>query len=225
MVRWTLFTLCLVAQFSVVAGADDRPPGTYSAKEITATVVDDEHEQPLEGVIVVAQWVLYVAGLGHGGHGPRLHVAEAVTDSAGRLHFPGWGPKPNPRYPFSRLVNRDPVLSFFKPGYHPRLVQNRWAANETVRVSEWDGKTIRLKRFAGNDTAWARELRNFQGRGWLAWDEDYVDWRLMPRMVLELELQRLELEKKRVSAQVSPSPLRYLRTTVDQVREFLERRP
>lgn len=220
---WTLMALCLgVAQFSPVAWAEEWPPTSYSAKEITATVVDDRNGQPLDGVIVVAQWVLYVAAVGHGDHGPRLNVAETVSDAAGRFSFSAWGPKPNPRYPFTKLINRDPLLSIFKAGYGPLILQNRWAGNEAVRESEWNSKTIRLKRFIETNREWAKVVTRFQHR--LGWSEDMIDWRWMPRMVLALELERLELQRKRVYVPgFTPSPLERLGTTAEQVRLFLER--
>jgi hypothetical protein len=205
---------------SSVGAAEEWPPPSYSAKEIRATLVDEDSGQPLEGVVVVAQWVLWVAG--PGGHGPRLHVQETVTNSTGQFYFPGWGPKPNPRYPITRLVDRDPLLSFFKPGYRPRTVQNRWDRNESVRFSEWDGKTITLKRFAGTDKQWAKELRNFQGQlGWLLanWD-----WHLLPRMVLAVESERLALEMRGLTVEVPPSPIDGRETTAEDVRRFLEDR-
>jgi hypothetical protein len=203
---------------SSVGAAEEWPPPSYSAKQIRATLVDEDSGQPIEGVVVVAQWVLWVAG--PGGHGPRLHVLETVTDSTGQFYFPAWGPKPNPRYPITRLMDRDPLLSFFKPGYRPRSIQNRWDRNDSVRFSEWDGKPIGLKRFGGTDSEWAKELRNLQTS--LDWLDDF-DWRLTPRMVLALESERLALKRKRVYVPgFTPISLEELGTTVEEVRRFME---
>ena len=205
------------------ADAQEWPPPVYSAKEIRATVVDTETGQPLDGVIMVAQWILFVAAPGHGGHGPRLHVVEAVTDGMGRFHIPGWGPKPNPRYPFTSLDNQDPQLSFFKLGYRPLTVQNRWDRNESVRFSEWDGKTIKLEKFRGTDKEWGRAISFLQTA--LAWGwQRMMDWRQMPRMVLALELERQRLEQLQpgiAGSGFSPSPLSSFGTTVEEVRRFL----
>lgn len=214
-------TLLIAVTLPSSIGADEEwpPPRLYAAKEISARLVDEDSGRPLEEVVVVAQWVLWVAGPGT--HGPRLHVLETVTDSAGQFHFPGWGPKPNPRSPITRLIDRDPLLSFFKPGYRPQTVQNRWERNDSVRFSEWNGKSITLKRFTGTDAEWIKELRYLQSR--LAWLVEDFDWRLTPRMVLALELERLALQRKRVyePGYTLTSP-ETLGTTVEEIRRFLE---
>ena len=91
-------------------------PDTYSAAPIHGWVVDAETKQPLEGVHVVAQWILQT-GLLHGEHSTRLHIMETVTDQSGAYHFPGWGPKPRPF--LARFDGFDPMLTFFKPGHVP----------------------------------------------------------------------------------------------------------
>jgi uncharacterized GH25 family protein len=78
---------------------------SYSAKPITAKVVDAVTGEPLEGVNVVAHWLMEdpQAGRGQG----DLELMEAVTDKSGEFHFPGWGPKAIPRdkFPGTRLTN------------------------------------------------------------------------------------------------------------------------
>lgn len=206
--------------FELQTEVEDPPPLTYSAKPLQGIMVDGQTGEPLEGVAVVAQWVLFVSGPGHGGHGPRLHVAEAVTDNRGKFLIPGWGPKPNPQYPWTSLLDRDPMLSFFRRGYRPLTVQNRWERNDSVRFSEWDGKTIKLEKFRGTDEEWARALGFLQTT--LAWGwRGVMDWRHLPRMVLAVELERLRLEQKRVGI-FDLSPLSSFDTTVEEVRRFLE---
>src|SRR6266540_7096039 len=89
---------------------------TYSAKPIEAWVVDEETKQPLEGVIVVANWELRY-GLEGGAY--QLTIMETVTDKNGRFYFPGWGPKAIPKELPSgaRLKEDDPGLLFYKHGY------------------------------------------------------------------------------------------------------------
>jgi hypothetical protein len=202
--------------------AQEWPPAVYSAKEIRVTVVEAETGKPLEGAIVVAQWVLFMSNPVHGDHGPRLYVTEAITNAEGKLYIPGWGPKPNPRYPFTSLIDRDPMLSFLKPGFRPLVIQNRWDRNDSVRFSEWDGKTIKLERFIGTDAEWAKELTIFQG--WLAWGwKEVMDWRWMPRTVLAVEQERQKLEQKRVYVLgFTPSPLDAFGTSLAEVRRFVE---
>lgn len=113
------------------------------------------------------------------------------------------------------------MLSFLKPGFRPLVIQNRWDRNDSVRISEWDGKTIKFERFIGTDAEWAKELTIFQG--FLAWERDVVDWRQMPRMVLAVEQERQKLEQKRVYVPgFTPSPLDTLGTSVGEVQRFVE---
>lgn len=216
-------TLLLALGMLVAAQVEveDPPPLTYSAKPVRGVVVDAATGEPLADVVVVAQWVLFVSGPGHGGHGPRLHVTEAITNSEGKFQIPEWGPKPNPRYPWTRLRDEDPALSFFKRGYAPHYVQNRWDRNESVRFSEWDGKTIKLEKFTGTPEEWAWKLSLLQTS--LAWGwEEVMDWRSIPRMALALELERLSLAQKKLKVS-NISGLYEFATTIEEVREFLER--
>lgn len=200
----------------LAAEVEGPPPLTYSAKPGQGVVVDAQTGEPLGGVIVVAQWVLDQAGVGSY---RRLHVFETTTDVTGNYVIPGWGPKRNPFYPCTRLRDQDPEMSFFKRGYTPHYVQNRWDRNGSMRFSEWDGKTIRLLRFTGTNDEWARKLSLLQTG--LAWGWDVVDWRLMPRITLALELERLILEQKPLKVS-NLSPLSTLGTTIEEIRRFLE---
>src|SRR5947209_3399798 len=64
----------------------------YSAEPITATVVDADTKEPLEGVVVVAHWEMK-GGLEGGNVEGEVMIMEAVTDAQGKFHFPAWGPK------------------------------------------------------------------------------------------------------------------------------------
>ena len=135
--------LVALAMAPAVALAAD--PDTYSAAPIHGWVVDAETKQPLEGVHVVAQWILQT-GLLHGEHSTRLHIMETVTDQSGAYHFPGWGPKPRPF--LARFDGFDPMLTFFKPGHVPLDRTNFDPPQEgALRTSVWDGKTIELQPF------------------------------------------------------------------------------
>jgi hypothetical protein len=205
------------------ASAQEWSP-VYSAKEIRATVVDKETGRALEGVVVVAQWVLFVSGPGDGWHGPRLYVTEAVTDKEGKFYIPGWGPKPNPGYPSTGLTDRDPVLSLFKPRYWPLTLPNADARNDAVRHSRWDGKIIELEKYRGTGTEyeWAWLLYHLQLA--LGWGET-MEWRRLPKMTLAIleELERiprkLRLEQPPFAVLGGPESLG---TTLEEVRRFVE---
>lgn len=128
---------------------------TYSAKPIEAWVVDAETKQPLEGVIVAAQWQLRYGWEGGGAY--PLTVMEAVTDKNGRFYFPAWGPKSIPEHLPSeaRLKDWDPAMVLYKKDYtylmltNDRPIRSMSGHGSLTRTSEWDGKTISLAKFRG----------------------------------------------------------------------------
>ncbi len=198
-------------------------PDTYSAAPIHGRVVDAETKEPLEGVHVVAQWILQT-GLLHGQHTTRLHIMETVTDPRGAYHFPGWGPKPRPF--LSSLDVFDPMLTFFKPGHVPLDRTNFHPPQTgTLRTSVWDGKTIELQPFRGTPREWLRYLRHMQGR--LAWGQvvgevpqqvnDY--WKHFPRAILAVLKER-----ERIAPDLRPyvSDLTSWHVTEEQLRALIE---
>jgi hypothetical protein len=173
---------------------------SYSAKPITAKVVDADTGEALEGVNVIAQWLMQdpQAGRGQG----NLELMEAVTDKNGEFHFPGWGPKAIPRDKFSgtRLTNQDPAIIFFKSGYHihavindshPSMRRDPHDMGPPVRDSQWDGQVIKMKKFKG-------ELKEYgmQARSTLT-GTYYSDceWKKMPRMIATLIKEGERLRK------------------------------
>lgn len=126
----------------------------------------------------------------------------------------------NTLYPWSQLDTKDPEISFFKPGYTPRIVENSRHRHDTVRFSEWDGKTIKLEKFTGTPDDWAWKLGNLQtsvARG----REDVMDWRSIPRMALTLEVERLSLARRKLKVS-NISGLYAFGTTIEEVRQFPE---
>ena len=130
---------------------------TYSAKPITATVVDAETGEPLEGVHVVAHWLLHDRTSWRSAG--DLELMESVTDKEGQFHFPGWKGKAPPKVGLytARLDNVDPGMVLFKTGYQPRGVDNdlqperlRDENHTWERYSDWDGKVIKLQKFKGD---------------------------------------------------------------------------
>lgn len=165
-------------------------PLTYSAKEVRGQIVDAETGDPIKGAIVVAQWVLFHVGIGHGGHKSRIHIDEAVTDKDGRYYVPAWGPKIRP--PMTELVNRDPEILIFKSDYEPRTVQNSdMNRTESVRVSEWDGKIIKLNKSNDNIERQGRYLGSFFTS--LGYGKSDTDWRNYPRMLIAVYAEKRRL--------------------------------
>ena len=121
-------------------------PPLYWGEDIHGRVVDAENGAPIEGAVVLADWKLYGGGIGHGGHRNSLFVAEMLTNGNGEFSFGKWGPKLRP---LSNALDNAPWLVVFKSGYEHRFLPNEHDSNWFVRRSDWDGKTIELKRFRG----------------------------------------------------------------------------
>src|SRR3989442_5331400 len=175
-------------------------PATYSAEAIEAWVVDEETGQPLEGVPVVANWKLW------GGLHPdvigSLVVMETVTDTKGHFSFPAWGPKPRP--PGSYLHTDDPLLLLFKRDYEYLAVGNSPTERVTksaVRRFAENGKTLKMKKFAGSLEKYAWHLRILDDDldFMLRHGEGECLWKQFPRMLVALHLEKLHLKEKGTS--------------------------
>ncbi len=131
-------------------------PPLYWGEVIHARVIDADTGEPVEGVVVVADWKLYGGGIGHGGHHRALFAEETVTDANGELTFGKWGPKQRPAY---AVLDTAPWLLLFKSGYQHRFLSNEAESNAAVRRSDWTGRTVELQRFVGTDAQRVDALR------------------------------------------------------------------
>lgn len=175
------------------------PPPMYSAEAIEAWVVDEQTGHPLEGVVVVAHWALRGGVFSKNTIG-QLMILETVTDAKGRFAFPAWGPKVRPVTGF--LHNRDPAILLFKSGYHPQGLENdatEKVNTSAVRRSEWNGKTIKFKKFEGSLQEYADRLRFFNTdvEALVEYGEN-CEWKQVPRMLLALDQQRKLFDEKKV---------------------------
>jgi len=210
----SLLTMALIA-YAPAAVAD---PAIYSAKAVRGAVVDDVTGEPLAGVVVVAQWELVrelLPGMVNKSYGDRLAIAETVTDASGRYEIAGWGPVARP--PSTHLEHRDPSISFFKPGYYPWTVTNEVRSSysrDALRVSQWDGQTVRLRKYTGQPQEWlvqdgrfkaparvAGTLEDYASRvnglqNTLQWTKGNDDWKKYPRMVEALAAERERLKRE-----------------------------
>jgi hypothetical protein len=86
------------------------PTGTASAfLRATATIVDDETGEPIEGAIALAQWVKYSATLFEGGVPYAAKAKETTSDKDGKIYISGYWTL----NPFAS----DRHLTVYKPGY------------------------------------------------------------------------------------------------------------
>lgn len=169
---------------------------TYSAEAIEAWVVDAETGQPIEGVVVSANWELEIGTVGGNVPAGQIMVTETVTDKKGRFHFPAWGPKSTPlSFPVPlfksepHLVNRDPHMLLFKSGYKWVGLENTPMINYnkgSLRKSEWNGKTIKMEKFKGDLKEYAKHLDFFDP----IFIREDCNWKIVPKMVLAIDQQR-----------------------------------
>ena len=163
-------------------------PPVYFAKEIKGQIVDASSGRPIKGAVIVAQWISFVAGPGHGGHNLRLHIIETVTDSVGRYTIPSWGPKLH--LPFTELDRIDPRLSIFKSGYLPKELINSQDRSKMIRSSDWDGRIIRLQCFNGKIEDYARKMESMSN----GLPRDGDEWKSFPYMVIALSKEHARLQ-------------------------------
>ncbi len=165
---------------------------TYTAEPMTAVVIDADTKKPLEGVVVVAHWQLITGTAGGSVEAGQLMVMEAVTGPDGKFTFPGFGPKTV----WNRvLVNQDPELLLFRPGYEYRRFFNPYSSDwalrtRPVRRSVWDGKTIELKRYRGTGEGYAEHIYKLDGNLDRMRDGDQCEWKSIPRMLVALHRMR-----------------------------------
>lgn len=188
----------VIAAVMLVGGCATVGVPSYSAEPIEAWVVDEQTGESLEGVVVVANWLLMRGTLGGRTQLGPLMVLEAVSDARGRFFLPAWGPVPNRTPGF--LDHEDPELWFFKPGYQLVGVANHYASDHrtkpSTRKSDWNGKVIRLKRFAGEREKYAEHIAS---RGWslsstLKWYEECTITRT-PKLAAALDRENTRLKQ------------------------------
>jgi len=201
-IRNTLFVFFLALGIPDPASAGLFSKG-YSAEPIEAWVIDAETKQPLEGVIVTANWQLEEGTFGGNVPVGQLMVMEAVTDNNGRFYFPAWGPiKPKKGH----LVIRDPQLLIFKSGYKHFGLENELAQNYNkgpVRRSEWNGKKIEMREFKGGLKEYGKHLVDLNiSLNW-AINGRNCEWKSITRMILALGEVDRQLRKIGVERSVS----------------------
>ena len=158
---------------------------SYSAKSITARVVDADTKKPIEGVIVLADWRLH--GLGPEGGSPGLLMRlEAMTDRSGSFHVPAWGPKELVQSEW--LEGTDPDILLFKDGYGFQPLREwfrpsgRLPRPPKILASSYDGNIVEMRKFDGDLHAWARHLSDWSTR-LFGTAIDRCGWQDMPRTI------------------------------------------
>ncbi len=137
----------------------------YESPGFRIRIVDKETGQPLEGIHALAEWYQYAD------RGTGVFMAQdAVSGPDGVLVFPPWGPFRG--YHSGLILQYDPVITLFKPGYvlpptQPgdtrRAIRNvgQEDTSTTKRVRRFgrDGATYAMERFEGTLEEWVRLLK------------------------------------------------------------------
>ena len=193
-VQW-LLVVTSVLPFSACA-----MPLTYSAEPMEARVIDVDTKQPLEGVIVTANWQLEEGTFGGNVPAGQLMVMESVTDKEGKFSFPAFGPK---RAPKGHLVDRDPQLLLFKSGYEYQRLNNPYSSDRKMRLrpvrrSDWHGKTIEMKLFKGAVGKYAERFKDFNREldSIISQEPEDCYWKKLPHTISAMMQERRILEQK-----------------------------
>lgn len=201
---------CTVAQVVVVGSP------LYTAPSFGGSVVDEETQQPLEGVIVVAHWELQRTAIQTVTVG-QLKVLETLTDAHGRYQFSGWAQAASP---LDHVSPDSPILLFFKSGYSPRQTSNYQfnmpAAAGPVLVSEWNGKVVQLKKFSENLEKYAREVENFERALDFVFRHKDCMWQKTPRILIAMDREEKLLKEQGVSNSLHSLEYRYKGAIIPQ---------
>ena len=183
----------------VTQPACSGPPSHYSAEAIEARVIDAESKKPLEGVIVTANWQL-LGGMEGSLPLGQMMVMESVTNRDGAFRFPSWGPLKRPQ---GYLREGDPQLLLFKSGYEYQRLSNPVSSkinHDSIRRSQWNGKTIALKPFKGTGEEYADHIYRLRNDIVLMLDfssgSPDCNWKRTPRMLVALYQLGLRLEQE-----------------------------
>lgn len=170
-------------------------PPVYYARSIEGRVVDAETGQPLKSVIITANWQLERGTFGGNVPAGQIEVKETVTDTDGRFRFPAWGPQITFR---GGLVYDDPQLLVFKPGYRFRELRNTLVSDYNtswIRNSDWDGKTIELKKFEETIEAYENQFESFNDNleHIAAENPEECGWKQIPSTIRAMYQERMRL--------------------------------
>jgi len=161
----------------------------YSAEPTEGWIIDADTKQPMEDVIVVANWQLHKSTVGEKIPADHLHIMETLTDRNGRYYFEGWEPR---AAQWGFFIDRDPELLFYKEGYQYLGLKNPLRSEidtSKVRQSVWTGKTIELKRFDGNLEDYATHLSSLYASMRTILHGSRCEWKSTPQLVLAVAEQ------------------------------------
>lgn len=105
-----IYAVILICLFPCIRGECFR---FWNGSAPTATVIDDETEQPIEGAVAIAIWREHSSTMRawwEGGTDAVVRIEEVVTDLSGNIYIDGF-------WNWHFLESRYPHLTIYKPGY------------------------------------------------------------------------------------------------------------
>ena len=184
-------------------------PPFYWALPIHGQIVDADTNAPLEGVIIAAHWELQAPWVGPVG---QVAVMEAVTNKDGRYTIRWW--RPRLRWNLGGLLESTaPGMLFFKSGYNWEVCAN-WTVRPSYSVfpsSDCNGRTIKLKKFQGNDKEYVEKVSRLDNELEFAFRHDDCSWKKIPHMLVAIDQEGKRLKAKGVRTVLGgvPSSLEY----------------
>jgi hypothetical protein len=116
----------------------------FSANPIDLKVIDAATKEPVEGALIFAHWQVEHGTIGGRGIPRQEKLLEAITDNAGKAHFPGWGPSV---VLDGEIQEKRPRILIFKSGYKWRALINEMDLRKrpsNLGESDWNNKSIEL---------------------------------------------------------------------------------
>ncbi len=208
------------------------PWNKFKSAPFSGTIIDKETKQPIEGGVVLVVWPRMTGSFGGASGMGVVEVKEAITDSNGNYHIPGWEKKQRGFFK-SWFGDNDPTIYFNKKGYWPKELMNDWRSDKDffwgeTWESDWDGKTIELAPAhpeKWNPTDWKKYLDSIKSHykapgglcDWLRFPYSYIE---NDRMQSEAYAKAFPNESGRALSALSSNYYDKEDCEVDQV-EFL----
>lgn len=193
-VRWLGVLLVVIFVANLIT------PLVYVSKAIDGRAIDANTREPIEGAVVVVDWMLET---NHGYPKGEIAVFEVTTDATGHFSIPRWGPRI--RIPFrGHIRGNQPTMRIFKPEYLPIVVNNtpqtRLFRDYADRYLEFRlvNHSYEMERYGKVDEFYAEKLAT------LTYSLDYIsrgrgcEWRQVPKILEALHNEKVKLDRAQV---------------------------
>jgi hypothetical protein len=185
----TLYRLCAVILVLITASGC-AAKFTVKTEPISGKVVDAETNEPIEEVIVIGYWPGYSFYFEQYPVG-TIELLEVVTDKEGNYFVPGWLKESID----SSFRYGDPVMIFYKTGYEIEIESNAFSMGNFKKMpgyfhpwhAEWDGKTIKMNKFKGDNRAYRAYLNVVQYSAPYEDIFNYCKFMNVPRLLIAME--------------------------------------